>query len=94
MCIRDRDYLAWQGARDRAAQLAYQSVRPDQVQAGFEANAVYVEIPSYGRTGLANGFAITGPAHPVITLRFALPGDPRPGVSYWSLAPGKIILDR
>jgi hypothetical protein len=92
--IGDQDYLAWQAARDRAALLAYQSVQRNQVQAGFEANAVYVELPDYDRSGVANRFAITGPAQPRVTLRFAGPADPRPGVSYWSLAPGRIVLDR
>jgi hypothetical protein len=90
--VGEQDYVAWQVARDRAAQLAYQTASPDQVQAGFEANAVYVELPSYERTGRADFFAILGPAHPQITLLFAPAGDPRPGVSFWSLAPGKIVL--
>ena len=90
--VGEQDYVAWQVARDRAAHLAYQLASPDQVQAGFEANAVYVELPSYERTGRADFFAILGPAHPQITLRFAPAGDPQPGVSYWSLAPGKIVL--
>jgi len=90
--VGEQDYVAWQVARDRAAQLAYQLASPDQVQAGFEANAVYVELPSYERTGRADFFAILGPAHPQITLLFAGAGDPRPGVSYSSLAPGRIVL--
>ena len=90
----EHDYLAWQVARDQAARLAYQSVAPDLVQAGFEANAVYVELPRYERTGRADLFAILGPSRPLITLRFASPSDPRPGVSYASLAPGRIVLDR
>jgi hypothetical protein len=92
--IGEQDYLAWQAARDRAALLAYQATPPDQVQAGFEANAAYVELPTYERTGHADLFAILGPAHPQITLVFASASDPRPGVSYWSLAPGRIVLDR
>jgi hypothetical protein len=90
--VGEQDYVAWQVARDRAAHLAYQLASPDQVQAGFEANAVYVELPSYERTGRADFFAILGPADPQITLVFAPAGDQRPGVSYWSLAPGKIVL--
>ena len=90
--VGEQDYLAWQAARDRAARLAYQTTPPNQVQAGFEANAVYVELPTYERTGHADLFAILGPAHPRITLLFASPTDPRPGVSYWSLAPGRIVL--
>lgn len=92
--IGEQDYLAWQAARDRATQLAYGMASPDRVQAGFEANATYVELPMYERTGHADLFAILGPAHPQITLRFASPGDQRPGVSYSSLAPGRIVLAR
>ena len=88
----EQDYLAWQSARDRAAHLAYQMASPGQVQAGFEANAVYVELPRYERTGRADLFAILGPAHPDITLLYAPPADPRPGGTYSSLAPGRIVL--
>ncbi len=90
--VGEQDYLAWQAARDRAAQLAYGMASADQVQAGFEANAVYVELPRYERTGRADFFAILGPAHPQITLLFAAAADPREGVSYSSLAPGRIVL--
>jgi Dolichyl-phosphate-mannose-protein mannosyltransferase len=90
--IGEQDYLAWQAARDRAALLAYHTAPPSQVQAGFEANAVYVELPRYERTGRADLFAILGPAHPDITLLYAQAADPRPGVSYSSLAPGRIVL--
>jgi hypothetical protein len=90
--IGEQDYLAWQAARDRAAQLAYGIASPDQVQAGFEANAVYVELPRYERTGHADLFAILGPVDPQVTLLFAPATDQRPGVSYSSLAPGRIVL--
>jgi hypothetical protein len=100
--VGEQDYLAWQAARDQAARLAYQSVPRDQVQAGFEANAVYVELPRYERTGRADLFAILGPSQPAITLRFGSQldprlgsrSDPRPVVPYVSLAPGRIVLDR
>jgi hypothetical protein len=96
--IGEQDYLAWQAARDRAAHLAYSLASPDQVQAGFEANGVYVELPRYERTGHADLFAILGPTEPRITLVFAPAPDPRKGmrlregVSYSSLAPGRIEL--
>lgn len=92
--VGEQDYLAWQAARDRAAHLAYGMAPRDQVQAGFEANGVFVELPSYDRTGHADLFAILGPASPQITLLFAPASDPRPGVSYSSLAPGRIVLAR
>jgi hypothetical protein len=89
----EQDYLAWQAARDRAAQLAYQMAPGREVQAGFEANAVYVELPDYERTGRADLFAITGPADPQVSLLFAPLSDRRPGVPYSSLAPGRIVLE-
>jgi hypothetical protein len=92
--VGEQDYLAWQGARDQAARLAYQRVPARQVMAGFETNGVYVSLPDYERTGHFDLFAVTGPAHPTITLMFASPSDPRPGITYWSIAPGRIILDR
>jgi hypothetical protein len=92
--VGEQDYLAWQAARDQAARLAYQSVARDQVQAGFEPNGVYVELPRYERSGRADLFAILGPLQPAITLRFAPAADPRPGVPYGSLASGKIVLAR
>ena len=91
--IGEQDYVSWQAARDQAAHLAYQVASPSEVDAGFEANATYVELPRYERTGRADFFAILGPEHPRITLRFAAAGDPRAGVSYTSLAPGRIVLD-
>jgi 4-amino-4-deoxy-L-arabinose transferase-like glycosyltransferase len=90
--VGEQDYLAWQAARDRAALLAYQTTPAVEVQAGFEANAVYVELPAYQRSGRADLFAILGPTHPRITLLFAAASDPRPGVSYSSLASGRIVL--
>ena len=92
--IGEQDYLAWQAARDRAALLAYAAAPRDQVQAGFEANGVYVALPSYDRSGHADLFATLGPVYPQITLLFASASDPRPGVSYSSLAPGRIVLVR
>jgi hypothetical protein len=92
--VGEQDYLAWQAARDQAARLAYQAVPARQVMAGFEANGVYVSLPDYERTGRIELFAVTGPAHPAITLVFGGPSDPRPGVSYRSIAPGRIILER
>jgi hypothetical protein len=90
--IGEQDYLAWQAARDQAARLAYAMASPEQVQAGFEANAVYVELPRYERTGRADFFATLGPEHPQITLLLAPDGDRRAGVPYSSLAPGRIVL--
>jgi hypothetical protein len=39
------------------------------------------------------GFGSLGPPHPRIVLRFAGPTDTRPGVTYRSLNPGRIVLE-
>ncbi len=91
--IGEQDYQAWQVARDKAAQLAYQLVPPSEVQAGYPANAVYAALPYYERTGSVDWLEDGGPPHPRLTLLFAQPGDPRPGVDYQSLRPGRIVID-
>jgi hypothetical protein len=99
--IGEQDYQAWQVARDRAAQLAYKQVPPSEVQAGYEANATYWELPLYEKTGKPVGLqptdvygepSLNGPPDARFRLEFAGPADPRPGVSYWSLAPGRIVI--
>jgi hypothetical protein len=98
--VLEQDYQAWQEARDRAAQMAYQRAAPAQVNAGYEANAVYVELPEHSRSGWYGAVdgvgkgdpTVEGPPHPALVLVFAPPGDPRPGVSYWSLAPGRVVI--
>ena len=99
--VGEQDYQAWLVARDRAAQLVYKEVPPSEVQAGYEANAIYWELPLYERTGKPVGPlpsdlygepSVNGPPNPRFRLEFAGPGDPRPGVSDWSLAPGRIVI--
>jgi hypothetical protein len=97
--IYEQDYESWQLARDRAANLAYRCAPPAQVAAGYEANAVYVEIPTYEATGhvapprvAGRDVTVFGPADPAVWLLFALPDDSRPGVAYRSSAPGKIVI--
>jgi hypothetical protein len=94
--VGEQDYIAWQVARDQAARLAYQSAAPETVNAGYEANAVYVALPYFERTGqIGQGnrnFALFGPQHALRWLEFAQPGDPRPGVDYRSLRSGRIII--
>jgi hypothetical protein len=98
--IAQQDYEAWQGARDEVAHIAYAYVPPDQVDAGYEANAVNVLIPKYERSDRVLSFQdaelylIYGPAHPTLVLQFAAPDDPALGVPYSSLAPGKIIVTK
>ena len=88
-------------ARDQAAKLAYQQASPYEVNAGYEANAVYGEVAWYDRTGQVLGglavpgardFSGEGPEHPKLVLEFAGPEDRRAGYAWSSLAPGKIIV--
>jgi hypothetical protein len=100
--VGEQDYQAWQVARDRAACLAYQYATPDRVQAGYEANAVYVEVPYYEQHGVILGglwtkpgdpnFSLKGPLDPLIQLETVASSDPRPGYAYASLASGKVVL--
>jgi hypothetical protein len=71
-----QDYEAWQVAADRAARLAYQTAAPPEVQAGYEANGVYVEIPVYEQTSHL--------VRPELLARlwYASSNDPRPGFDY------------
>jgi hypothetical protein len=99
--VGEQDYQAWQDARDQVARMAYQQASPLQVNAGYEANAVYGEVPTYDRTGKilsglakpgARDFSAAGPDDPVLVLYFGAPDDPRPGVTYRSLASGRIVM--
>lgn len=99
--VGEQDYQAWEVARDQAARLAYQRVPPSQVDAAYEANAVYWELPLYERTNVPVGRlpsdvygepSIVGPPNPRFRLLFAQADDPRPGVSYSSIASGKIVI--
>jgi 4-amino-4-deoxy-L-arabinose transferase-like glycosyltransferase len=100
--VGQQDYVAWQGARDLAARQAYALAAPAEVNAGYEANGTYVVIPTYEQRGAmledlaasrqSAGFATLGPRHPRVVLLFAAANDPRPGVTYRSLAPGRIVL--
>lgn len=98
----EQDLQAWQVARNNATCLAYQYARPDQVYAGYEAMAVYVEVPYYDLHGAILGgvaldtntvyFSLYGPVNPFLSVRFAPLDDPRPGYAYSSLAPGKLVV--
>jgi hypothetical protein len=98
--VYEQDYESWQGARDQTARLAYRCAVPANVNAGYEANAVYVEIPTYESTGSAppprpvgRDVTLFGPERPDLWLEFAGPGDSRPGVRYASVNPGKVVID-
>jgi hypothetical protein len=99
--VGEQDYQAWQQSRDATARLAYQTTSPEYVSAGYEANAVYWELPYYDRTGKdVSGwsdrsgwdFAVLGPRQPQTRLVFAAADDPRPGFRYESLSPGKVVI--
>jgi hypothetical protein len=97
--IYEQDYQSWQEARDQAARLAYRCATPGRVNAGYEANAVYIEIPEYETTGkwqlgrLGRDINIFGPQRPDLWLEFAGASDSRPGVKYASVDPGKIVIN-
>ena len=99
--VGEQDYQAWQVARDQAARLAYQQASPLVVNAGYEANAAYGEVPYYDRTGHqlgglakpgARDFSQDGPRDPVLVVIFAGRDDPRPGAGYDSLAPARVVV--
>lgn len=97
--VYELDYQSWQEGRDGAARLAYRCALPDRVNAGYEANAVYSEIPAFEASGKAalgsvsRLLTIYGPPNPVLWLEFSGPDDPRPGVGYGVVTRGKIVLD-
>lgn len=97
----EQDFQAWEVARDETARLAYQQASPYQVNAGYEANAVYGELPWYERTGALIGgtgvpgaydFSADGPRDPKLVLQFAPADDPAEGYTWSSLAPGKVVI--
>lgn len=97
--IGQQDYGAWLAARDGAARLAYQRYPPAAVAAGYEAYGVYVVLPLYDRTGgLPESLtadlmpSLAGPPDPVVKIEFAGPDNRAPGVSYWSAAPGRMVI--
>ena len=65
----------------------------EQVQAGYVANAVYATLPLYQRTGRLGWLTQGGPPRPRLVLAFAPLNDPRPGVDFYSLRPGRIVVE-
>jgi hypothetical protein len=100
--VGEQDLQAILVARDAVARQAYSQASPLDVQAGYESNAVYGEVPYYERTGIllsslskagpSGDFSTRGPEHPLLEVQFACSNDPRPGVSYRSVASGRLIL--
>jgi hypothetical protein len=87
-----QDYLAWQVARHQAAQMAYAQAPVDQVEAGFEETAENIWLPADSDPSGKLPRHVAAP--PLLELIFASPGDPRPGVSYSSLGPGRVVIRR
>ncbi|MGI8610340.1 MAG: hypothetical protein ACR2MY_14145 [Candidatus Dormibacteria bacterium] len=92
-----QDYLAWQASRDRLAQ-EVAAAQPDATLfGGYETYGTYILIPRFeaGMYGGPTGPdlpSFVGPANPGITIEFARRGDPRPGIDYASLAPGRVVM--
>jgi hypothetical protein len=83
--VGQQDYEAWQSARDSVARRLYQTVSPENVDAGWETNFQYAWLPAYDQ-----GRQVMGPIR--FHLEFARRGDPRPGQDYQSMAPGRIVI--
>ena len=93
----EQDYLAWQSARDALAHEVMAAAPSSTFFGGYETYGTYTLAPLFeaGRYGGPTGPdlpSFIGPPDPDIVLAIAGPGDPRPGRSYSSLAPGKIVL--
>jgi len=86
----EQNYMAWQVARDKTAQLAYQTYPAYEVNAGFEETAQHVWIPLLENPGRNLPRDLS--RHPRAVLLVAAANDPRPGYRYSSLVPGKIVL--
>lgn len=87
----EQDYLAWQIARDKTAQLAYAQYPADAVDAGLEENVVHIGFPALEDT--TGTLPRNLQKQPKVWLVFAPTDDPRPGFAYQSIAPGKIVIE-
>ena len=89
--VGQQDYMAWSNARDRAATIAFSQVAsPADVAAGVEEDEEHVWIPAADQPAANLPRAVS--AHPKIGLVTVGPSDPRPGIAYSSVAPGKVVL--
>jgi hypothetical protein len=88
--VGEQDFVAWEQARDGAAQMAYAQASVDDVGAGFEETAVRIWIPAMDAPGAGLPRAVRD--HPRWVLVTAAPDDPRPGVAYNSISPGKVVI--
>jgi hypothetical protein len=90
--VGEQDYLAWHVARAEAARIAYQTYPPWEVAGGFEEESQHVWIPAMAYPPGTLPGAVS--SCPKAYLAWAKPGDPRPGASYQSLFPGRIVVAR
>jgi hypothetical protein len=94
----EQDYQSWQVARAEAERQAIQRVPASEVFSGFEPYAIDAILPAYERTGRLPGYAdrhtttLEAPRHTTLGLLITAAADPRPGIAYNSLAPGKIVI--
>jgi hypothetical protein len=96
--VGEQDYQSWQVARAEAERQAIQRVPASEVFSGFEPYAVDAILPAYERTGRLPSYAdrhtttLESPRNTTLGLLITAADDPRPGVAYNSLAPGKIVI--
>jgi hypothetical protein len=93
--VAEQDRQAWREAVHRAAAVAYTRESPEHVYAGFDEMGDDWVVPELNRSGQPPGglrnFALRL-NDPRLELRFAAPGDPRPGAEYGSIAPGRVVI--
>lgn len=96
--VGEQDYLSWQRARDELAREVVAAAPTATFWPGYEPYAVLKVLPSFeagrynGLTG-ANLPSSDGPRNPRLVLLITDRSDARPGVNFFSLAPGRIVLD-
>ena len=93
----EQDFIAWQAARDALAHRVMAATPSAVFFGGYETYGTYTLSPMFeaghfaGPTG-PDLPSFIGPPDPQVTLAIAGPGDPRPGLDYGSLAPGRVVL--
>lgn len=93
--VAQQDYIAWHIAIEQTIEQIPSSTPLINVDLGYEGDGVFVQIPAFEKTGtMPFNPTYSRPPHPKWHLVFASSNDPRPGVSYTSIASGKIILQK
>jgi hypothetical protein len=95
--VGEQDYQAWQRARFALAQSVYASHNPATVDAGYEMNGTFWELPHYDATGSLPprdpgsniSGALGGPRDPQVRLEFTQSKEQR-SMHYDSMASGWI----